>query len=522
MAAVVPVGVCRGASTAPVTPRSRSVDRAAWAERRPSTTTAATPAPAAASKAASQPASISTRSTRDPTTPSTWRRARDRPRPAARTGRARAPRPGPSCGDGRASARPPPPAPPRPPGPPPQARPWSPPSAASSAAVAAARSSAFRTSRSAPHGGAGLALLEAGHPGARAPSRSCCSRAAARAILGAGPAAGAIACSGSASACSDRSWPSTDALPAQPAVLAVQRRQRGGDLGPLGRAARRLLGFGQASSPASRAASASSVETTSTSAAASSAASTPRPRSRRTPCRPSGPLDQPLDAAQRVGQVLLPTRRQLGRRRGRLGVEHLQRRVQLALLLAAHVEVRRRRLAPARQLGHLRPRPGNAAPSAARRPPHRGSGPPRPGAPGAGSGAAPRGRGRPSRSRFSAVAASRRSARSRRRRCFSTPAASSMIARRSSGRAFEHRVELALADDHVLLAPDARVRQQLLDVEQAAGRAVDGVLAVARAEQRPRDRDLGQVDRQLPRGVVDGERDLGAPELRAATTCRRR
>ena len=41
----------------------------------------------------------------------------------------------------------------------------------------------------------------------------------------------------------------------------------------------------------------------------------------------------------------------------------------------------------------------------------------------------------PRRSRFSAVAARRRSARSRRRRCLSTPAASSMMARRSSGRA---------------------------------------------------------------------------------------
>ncbi len=44
-----------GELTAPVTPRARRVASAAWAERRPSTTTAATPAPAAASKAASQP-----------------------------------------------------------------------------------------------------------------------------------------------------------------------------------------------------------------------------------------------------------------------------------------------------------------------------------------------------------------------------------------------------------------------------------------------------------------------------------
>ena len=76
----------------------------------------------------------------------------------------------------------------------------------------------------------------------------------------------------------------------------------------------------------------------------------------------------------------------------------------------------------------------------------------------------------------------------------------------------QHRVELALADDHVLLAADAGVGEQLLDVEQAARRPVDGVLALARAKQRPGDRHLGQVDRQPPRAVVDREGDLGAAE----------
>ena len=120
----------------------------------------------------------------------------------------------------------------------------------------------------------------------------------------------------------------------------------------------------------------------------------------------------------------------------------------------------------------------------------------------------------PRRSRFSSVAASRRSARSRRRRCLSTPAASSMMARRSSGRAFEDGVELALADDHVLLAADARVREQLLDVEQPARRAVDGVLAVAGAEQRPGDGDLGQVDRQLAGELSMVSDDLGPAQRR--------
>ena len=46
------------------------------------------------------------------------------------------------------------------------------------------------------------------------------------------------------------------------------------------------------------------------------------------------------------------------------------------------------------------------------------------------------------------------------------------------GAGVEHRVELALPDDHVLLATDAGVGEQLLDVEQPARRAVDLVLGV--------------------------------------------
>ena len=80
----------------------------------------------------------------------------------------------------------------------------------------------------------------------------------------------------------------------------------------------------------------------------------------------------------------------------------------------------------------------------------------------------------------------------------------------------QHGVELALADDDVHLAAEAGVGEQLLDVEQAAGRAVDGVLGAAAAEHRPRDRDLGVVDRQRAVGVVDGQGDLGPAERRAA------
>jgi hypothetical protein len=83
-------------------------------------------------------------------------------------------------------------------------------------------------------------------------------------------------------------------------------------------------------------------------------------------------------------------------------------------------------------------------------------------------------------------------------------------------RRVEDRVELALADDDVHLAPDAGVREQLLDVEQPARGAVDGVLRPAGAEHRPADRDLGVLDRQRPVRVVDRQDDLGAAERRAA------
>jgi hypothetical protein len=94
-----------------------------------------------------------------------------------------------------------------------------------------------------------------------------------------------------------------------------------------------------------------------------------------------------------------------------------------------------------------------------------------------------------------------------------------------AGRLFDHGptvfgprlqdgVEVALADDDVLLTTDPGVGEQLLDVEEATGRAVDRVLAVARPEQGPGDGDLGEVRGQLARTVVDGEGDLGPAERR--------
>ncbi len=66
-------------------------------------------------------------------------------------------------------------------------------------------------------------------------------------------------------------------------------------------------------------------------------------------------------------------------------------------------------------------------------------------------------------------------------------------------------VELALPDDHMHLATDARVAQQLLDIHQAATAAVDFVFAGAVAEHPPGDRHLGVLDRQRVVGVVDGD-----------------
>ena len=86
----------------------------------------------------------------------------------------------------------------------------------------------------------------------------------------------------------------------------------------------------------------------------------------------------------------------------------------------------------------------------------------------------------------------------------------------------EHGIDLALADDHVLLAPDTGVGEQLLDVEQTARRAVDHVLAVAGAEQDAGDRDLVEFDREHARRVVEGETRPRPGRGRDASRYRRR
>ena len=80
----------------------------------------------------------------------------------------------------------------------------------------------------------------------------------------------------------------------------------------------------------------------------------------------------------------------------------------------------------------------------------------------------------------------------------------------------EDRVDLALSDNHVLLAADATVRQQLLDVEQPAVHSVDLVLGSPIPEQAACDRYVVEVERQVAIGIVEDQRDLGPAERRAS------
>ena len=82
----------------------------------------------------------------------------------------------------------------------------------------------------------------------------------------------------------------------------------------------------------------------------------------------------------------------------------------------------------------------------------------------------------------------------------------------------QHSIDLALADDHVLLPTHAGVGEHLLHVEQPTGDAVDEVLGLAGAEQHAGDRHLVELDAEGAVGVVDGDADLGAAER--GTCCR--
>jgi len=84
------------------------------------------------------------------------------------------------------------------------------------------------------------------------------------------------------------------------------------------------------------------------------------------------------------------------------------------------------------------------------------------------------------------------------------------------GAALEDVLQAVLAEHGVQLPAHPGVGQQLLDVEQPADGAVDGVLALPRAVQVAGDRHLAVLDGQQPGGVVDGEGDLGPAQGAAA------
>ncbi len=90
-----------------------------------------------------------------------------------------------------------------------------------------------------------------------------------------------------------------------------------------------------------------------------------------------------------------------------------------------------------------------------------------------------------------------------------TPAASSMISTAILGPGVEHRVDLALADDRRAAGGRRRSREELLDVEEAAGHAVDGVsLSPERNSVRVTVTSLNSMG-SMPGRVVDGEAHLG-------------
>ena len=99
-------------------------------------------------------------------------------------------------------------------------------------------------------------------------------------------------------------------------------------------------------------------------------------------------------------------------------------------------------------------------------------------------------------------------------RCFFNNSASVFWAR------IEHRVNLALADDHVLLTANACVRQQFLHVEQTALHAIDCVFAFAAAEQNAADGYFRKFDWQQTCRVVDGQHYFRAAKCRALRRAR--
>ena len=74
--------------------------------------------------------------------------------------------------------------------------------------------------------------------------------------------------------------------------------------------------------------------------------------------------------------------------------------------------------------------------------------------------------------------------------------------------------QLALAHDDVLLAPDSRIGQKLLNIEEATRHAVQRVVALTRTKEGSGDRHLRKINGDSARVVVNRESDLGPAERR--------
>ena len=79
----------------------------------------------------------------------------------------------------------------------------------------------------------------------------------------------------------------------------------------------------------------------------------------------------------------------------------------------------------------------------------------------------------------------------------------------------EDFVDAALTDQRIALLADAGIAEQIHDIAQTAGIAVDHVFAVAVAVYAPHDGHLGKVDGQGAVLIVDGEHDLAPGQLLA-------
>ena len=75
----------------------------------------------------------------------------------------------------------------------------------------------------------------------------------------------------------------------------------------------------------------------------------------------------------------------------------------------------------------------------------------------------------------------------------------------------EDRIHLALADQRVGASAQACAEEEHLNVAQPAGHAVEEELPLPTAGGPARDRNLGELQRELPFGIVQDQHDLRQP-----------